>query len=254
MTLKATLLCGALCFAQGALGAEGDVWTLGSGIHYSSGDYGTSTTTDILSIPLELRYERAQWTFRFSLPYVEIDGTGSVVPGLGAVGSSARRRDSAAGLGDLVAAATYAALYDPGAQLGLDLTAKVKAATADEDEGLGTGEHDFAVLVEAYKTFDRTTLFAGVGHHWLGDPPGLRLNDVWSWSLGGSYRLDARDSAGLVYDEREALTADSGKLRELTAFFSRKLDRRWKGQAYFLMGLADGSPDWGAGLSAGYSF
>lgn len=263
MRQAVALLCGVLCCAHAARAAEGDIWTLGSGMHYSTGDYGTSTTTTILSVPLELRYERARWTFRASLPYVEIDGAASVVPGLGSLGGANPRRrgggaattsDSASGLGDLVASASYSAYYDTARRAGIDVIGKVKAATADEDEGLGTGENDFAALVEAFKAFDRTTLFAGIGHHWLGDPPGVRLNDVWSWSLGGTYRLDARDSVGLVYDEREAVADDAAKLREITAFFSRKLDRAWKAQAYFLKGLADGSPDWGAGLSAAYSF
>jgi hypothetical protein len=43
-------------------------------------------------------------------------------------------------------------------------------------------------------------------------------------------------------------------LSELMLFWSRQLDRAWKAQVYFLVGLADGSPDWGAGLSAAYSF
>lgn len=256
-----TLLCSVLFCAGNALAAESDVWTLGTGVHYSSGDYGTSTTTTILSVPLNIRYDRAPWSFRISVPYIEIDGASSVIPGIGSVGSTNPRRrgvagddTTASGLGDVVASATYAAYDDRAARFGIDLTGKVKVATADEDEGLGTGEHDFAALVEAFKTFDRTTVFAGIGHHWLGSSAFIRLEDVWSWSLGASYALDARDSVGLIYDEREAVAAGAAKLSELTGFWSRKVDRAWKVQAYFLMGLAEGSPDWGAGLSAGYSF
>ena len=41
---------------------------------------------------------------------------------------------------------------------------------------------------------------------------------------------------------------------ELTAFYALKYNKSWKTQAYFLKGFSDASPDWGAGLSVGYSF
>ena len=253
MTRLALLFAGALA-AQGALAQEGR-WTLGTGLHYSEGDYGTSTSTTILSLPLTARYDVDRWSLRASIPYLEISGASAVVPGVGAArGGRGTASRTASGLGDLVASATYAAYHDRGAQLGLDVTGKVKVATADEDEGLGTGEHDFALLADAFKQVDRVTWFGGVGFHMLGSSPAIPLDDVWSWNIGGSYRLDARDSAGLVYDARERVSAGAGPISELTAFWSRQLDRRWKAQAYVLKGFADGSPDWGAGLSAAYAF
>jgi hypothetical protein len=262
MKKAAGLLGAALLVAHGALAAENDLWTLGSGIHYNSGDYGTGTTTTILSVPLDISYERAPWRFRISVPYLEIDGASSVIPGIGSVsngnprrrGGTAAASGTASGLGDTVASATYAAYYDRAAQLGIDLTGKIKFGTADADAGLGTGEHDFAALAEVLKTFGRTTWFAGIGHHWLGSSAFIRLDDVWSWSLGASYRIDQRDSAGLVYDGRERVSSAAEALSEITGFWSRKLDRAWKAQVYLLLGLAEGSPDWGAGLSFAYAF
>jgi hypothetical protein len=247
-----------------ALAAEQGVWGLGTGIHYSSGDYGTSSTTTILSIPLTARYDRGPWTFKGSIPYLSVDGPSTVVPGVGRVPNTNPRRrggaatattdGSASGIGDLVLSATYAAYYDRASQLGVDLTGKVKVATADEDEGLGTGENDFAAIVEVFKTLDRLTVFGGIGRHFLGSSSFIPLEDVWSYSLGASYRMDDRDSVGLTFDARDRVAPGASPQRELTGFWSRKLDRDWKGQAYVLKGFADGSPDWGAGLSVVRSF
>lgn len=254
MTPQLGLLCGLAFAACGALAQEGAL-TLGTGLHYSEGDYGTSTTTTILSLPVTARYDQGRWSLRASVPYVEISGAPAVVPGVGAVRRGRGTASAtASGLGDAVASATYAAYYDRSAGVGLDLTGKVKIATADEDEGLGTGEHDFAALVDVFKQLDRLTVFGGVGYHMLGSSAAIPLDDVWSWNVGGSYRIDARDSAGLAYDARERASATSGAISELTAFWSRQLDRRWKAQVYVLKGFADGSPDWGAGLSAAYAF
>jgi hypothetical protein len=267
MRSRIGVLCAAMALGGTAFAADPGAWSLGTGIHYSEGDYGTPTTTTILSIPVTARYDVERWSLRATIPYVEISGAGSVIPGVGSVRNTnprgrgrgaapaaAASEGSASGLGDVVASATYAAYYDRAAQLGLDLTGKVKIATADPDEGLGTGEHDFAALIEVYKTTDRVTLFAGLGYHILGSSAFIQLDDVFSWSLGGSYRIDTRDSAGLAYDARERVSASASPISELTAFWSRRLDRAWKAQVYVLKGFADGSPDWGAGLSATHAF
>ena len=245
--------CAGTLLAFGAQAQESPL-TLGAGLHYSSGDYGTGSTTRITSLAATARYDSGPWTYRATVPYLRIDGDTTVIPGVGPVrgGGSTRRAES--GLGDIVLAATYAAYYDAASTLGVDLTGKLKLATADEDKGLGTGEHDAVFLVELYRTFDRITGFGGIGYHILGDAPGQPLDNVLSASLGASYKLDERDSAGLSLDGRQRVVPGGAPQRELTGFFIRKLDRFWKAQLYALVGLADGSPDWGFGLSAARPF
>ena len=247
-----TAFCAGVALACAAQAQESPL-TLGAGLHYSSGDYGTGSPTRITALAATARYETGPWVYRATLPYLRVDGENAVIPGVGAVrGGSSRRTES--GLGDLVLGATYAAYYDPATALGLDLTGKLKLATADEAKGLGTGEHDLVFLAEFYRTFERVTGFAGIGYHILGDAPGQPLDNVWSASVGATYKLDERDSAGLSLDGRQRVVPGGDRQRELTGFFIRKLDRLWKAQAYALIGLADGSPDWGFGLSAARPF
>jgi hypothetical protein len=254
MRSQTAALCAGMAIAHAALGAPGDELTLGGGFHHSSGDYGTSTNTQITSLAATARYDSGFWVYRATVPYLRVRGDASVVPGTGRVRGGGADRRTASGLGDIVLSATYTAFYDRASTLGFDLTGKVKLATADEDEGLGTGEHDFALLADFYKTFDRVTGFGGVGYHILGDAPGLPLENVWSATLGASYKLNERDSAGASLDGRERVAPGASPQRELVAFFVRRLDRAWKAQVYALIGLADGSPDWGAGLSLARPF
>jgi len=130
----------------------------------------------------------------------------------------------------------------------------VKLGTADQNKGLGTGEDDFAVVVDVFKSLDRLVLLGSVGRHWLGSSPSIPLEDVWSLSVGASYRIGERDSAGVTYDYRQRSSPGGAPQREAIAFWARQLDRAWKGQAYLLKGFSDGSPDRGAGLSATYAF
>src|SRR5207244_13197569 len=109
---KKSLALGLLAFAQGALAADAGEFSLGVGFNYSTGEYGTSTTTEILSIPIVARYDHAPWIFKLSIPYLSISGGTSVAPGIGRVTSSNPKRrggganeGTASGPGDTVTSA-----------------------------------------------------------------------------------------------------------------------------------------------------
>src|SRR6202007_1573076 len=235
---KRSIALGLLAFAQGALAADSGEFSLGVGFNYSSGEYGTSTATEILSIPIIARYDRGPWIFKLTVPYLRISGGTSVVPGVGRVTSTNPRRRgegaaeaTASGLGDIVAAATYTAFYNSATTFGVDVTGRVKLGTADRDQGLGTGENDYGMQVDAYKTYDRVTYFAGIGYTELGSSPFIQLNSVLNATAGASYKVDERNSAGLSLDTRERASPSGSAQRELTAFWTQKIDRTWKMQA-----------------------
>src|SRR5688572_25501468 len=130
-----TLLALSVC-AGNAAGADGEL-SLGVGFNYSEGDYGTSQTTEILSIPVTARYERDRWIFKLTVPYLRVSGPSNVIPGVGQTSNAnpnGRGRGqgggavagttttgTASGLGDIVASATYAAYYDKASRFGVDL-------------------------------------------------------------------------------------------------------------------------------------
>ena len=229
-------------------------FSLGSGLHYSTGTYGESTKTQIVSIPLTGRYDTDVWSFKAVLPYVRISGDTDVVPGAGRVDRRrARDRRVSAGLGDSTLSATYN-LYGAGARSGIGLGGKLKLATGDESEGLGTGSNDGSFQVEGFQTMDRNTLFGVVGYTVFGDSPIVEFENVLNVGVGVTHRLATGDSVGLAFDMRQSGTPAPAAQRELTGFWSHRLDRAWRMQAYVLKGFARGSPDWGAGVSAAYAF
>src|SRR3979490_14530 len=133
---------GLLACAQGALAADSGEFSLGVGFNYSSGEYGTSTTTEIVSIPIIARYERGPWIFKLTVPYLSIPGGTSLVPGVGRVPSSNPRRRgggaseaTATGLGDIVASATYTAFYNSATTFGVDVTGRGKLGNAARAPG-----------------------------------------------------------------------------------------------------------------------
>ena len=84
--------------------------------------------------------------------------------------------------------------------------------------------------------------------------PFIQREDAFSYAVDANHRLLERSAAGMSYDARERLSLFTPPQRELVAFWSRKLDRVWKTQVFLLKGVAEGSPSWGAGAFAAYSF
>jgi len=265
--MRTLLAVTALSLAQAALAAEGEV-SLGSGVSYTTGDYGGSASTHILTIPFTARYEREAWTLRATLPYLRITGPGNVIPGAGPVarvsalgntvplgGSSASQTPSttASGLGDASVAATYT-FYSADKTAGVGLTGRLKFATGDETKSLGTGSTDEGLQLEAFRRFERNTLFGLVGYTFFGHSPIAQFHNVANFGLGASHRTDTDDVFGITFDARQAGSPAPAALRELSGFWTHPIDRSWRMQVYALKGFATGSPDWGAGLNAAYAF
>ncbi len=254
--MRALLALAAFGLAHAALAADG-TWSVGSGVHYSRGDYGTSTETRIVSIPLNLRYDSDPWIVKVTIPYLRITGAGTVVPGIGRIDRNVRGaggETSASGIGDSTISLTYAAFYDSASRTGVDLTGKLKLDTGDENKGLGTGSNDVSLQVDGYRGFERFTAYGSLGYTIFGDSPVVNLQNVLYGSLGLSRRVSESDTVGAELDLRQSGSPAPLPQRELMAFLNHRFDRTWRGQAYLFKGFADGSPDWGAGVSAAYSF
>lgn len=243
----------ALLLAPAVFAAEGEL-SAGAGINYSKGDYGTGSETKILSIPFMARYDSEPWILKLTVPYLRVTGPGDVIPGVGRTNRGGRSETTESGIGDTVLAATYGAFYDAQSKLGLDLTAKLKLPTGDENKGLGTGSVDETLQADGYKAIERFTVFGTLGYTFFGHSDVVELKNAFNYGIGVSTRLDATDSVGLSLDGRQRVVEGGPPQRELTAFWNRRVDKARRLQAYFLLGFADGSPDVGLGVSALFSF
>ena len=241
--------------------AQEGSFSVGGGFDFSSGDYGTSSTTDIFSIPVFGKYETGPWIFKLTVPYIQISGPGNVIPGVGRV-NAVRGNPNAApttsntesGIGDVVAAVTYNVYSRGASDPVVDLTGKIKFGTADENKGLGTGENDYSAQVDVYKSYGQFTALVTAGYSILGSSAAIPLDNVFYGSFGGVYKFDNRTSGGVILDLRQAASATSGSRSEATAYVAYKLSDVWKAQAYVLKGFADGSPDYGLGATIARSF
>lgn len=289
-----------LTCAGATMAADGLVINVGS--EYTSGKYGGTDRTTITSVPLSVKYTTGQVTLRVSVPWLHINGTGTVIPsGIGGISSSggatgsgsssggsigvfgcaADNRSGASkpedngpcattttvvggganavavrrteeGFGDVVAALAYNALNANG--FILDVTGKIKFATASDTRGLGSGKTDYALQVEAEKTVGSGYFNGGIGYKWLGDPTGVQLRNVWYGAIGGGLKLSADTTVGVSYDYASSARSGGTAGQELSFYASQRLGKNVKLNGNLYKGLSNASPDWGLGISLGYSF
>lgn len=71
---------------------EPAVWRASAGANYSEGKYGDTATTKVVSAPVAIKYRKGGFSIRLSVPWVHIDGPGSIL-------DTPQGRD--AGFGDL---------------------------------------------------------------------------------------------------------------------------------------------------------
>ncbi len=249
--MRPTLTLLASLFASFSLPTLGDTFRTAVGFDYSSGDYGTDTTSEIWYVPVVGKYETGPMTYKVTVPWLritnpEVGPDGDPLPG--------GCRDVESGLGDTVGSASYALLDGSESGVFVDLIGKVKFPTADEDQCLGTGETDYTAQVDVAKAFGPVTGFATLGWKKYGDPPDSDFDDPVFASLGFATPIAARTTAGASYDWRQKVVSTGSQIKELTLFVTHKLSQQWKVQLYAVKGFSDASPDAEGGMLVFHSF
>jgi len=222
------------------------------GYHYSTGTYGTSSTTEIAYIPLIAKAEVGAWTVQATLPYLRISGP----PGVAAVGNTFAQTTGGTsdGLGDVLLRGAYTFMPLTSWMPFVDLAGIIKFPTASRGAGLGTGEFDYGIESELFWSLGRCTPFATVGYRFLGSPPGTDLDSVVVGSIGGIYRVLEPVHAGLFLDYRQSPAAAVGERLDLIPFGTWQINPHWSVDLYASAGLAKGSPDAGTGLQLAYAW
>jgi hypothetical protein len=214
--------------AANTLQAEEGFLTVAAGAKYATGTFGTDYETKSYYFPLIASYIKGGWSFAVTVPYVILDSEGSFTwtpggmvpispdkPKGGSGGGTMRAAPPAAdtptetaptqtsGLGDIILDAGYT--FFPESLPMIKVGAIMKAATADADKGLGTGENDYSAQISLFKVWDKTSMSLYGGYTFTGDSAEVSYNDVFYGSAGVGYYLDPAFSAGLSYFYRESM-------------------------------------------------
>lgn len=271
------LLLLALRFPFLAEAADHD-WQIGVSASYSSGDYGTGSTTTITSVPLTLRRLFRDGDIRLTIPYISVTGDCSVTLVAGVPnrtegtcptetrvirrGNQIRvqrrvrqTRTTNGGIGDIVLQGRYYILDENRLLPTVAVTGRIKFPTADPDRGLGTGEFDEGAGIEISKQLFRNVLgFVDGGYTIIGKPEDVPLRNQWYYDLGLGYSFTENLLGSIYYEEYRAVIAGTENPRDVFLALNYKLTPELRLSASYLIGLSDGAPDYAISGGIAYRF
>ena len=258
---------------------KGPNWQVGFSPTYMSGNYGTSSTTNITYLPLSIRRLFDNGDLTFTVPYLCITSDGAVtlvsgVPnrvsksgttttaqGGGQGGGKGKKSpgnveptsSTDCGIGDLLFRGRYYLVDEQGLVPTIAVTGRIKIPTADSDRGLGTGRFDETLGVELSKTLVKNWLgFANFGYTFIGEPEGVDLRNQWYYDFGVGYNVTNNLLVSMYYEEYRALIEGLSNPRDLLFALNYKATSALRFNASILVGLSNGAPDYG--LTGGISW
>lgn len=253
------LLLASLLFAVAGNVAAAEFKML-SGVEYSSGKYGAQQSTNIWYYHVTPQYETDNWIFKLTLPYVSIAGPGNVAGAAGNGGQVIARGNNTptvtSGQGDIVGAVSYNLVRNTEQNLLLDMTSKVKFATANAAQGLGTGKNDYSLQLDLTQQQQEWAFFSSLGYRKMGDTSTVNFKNPWFASLGTGYTLSQDTQLGAAYNTQQAVVLGGAPIKEMMLFWAYTDTNLHNAhalaehtlQSYVIKGFSDGSPAWGLGL------
>lgn len=169
------------------------------------------------------------------------------------LGGSSFNRTTQSGLGDIVAAFSYNLIDHATTGIAFDITTRIKIPTASTKQNMGSGQVDYAIQGDLFKTISKFTLSATFGYRILGNPSGITFHNVLYGATGAGYQLSPSVTMGANYTmgQSPVRLEDS---RDLTLYFSQRVSNNFRLNAYGIRGFSDRSPDWGGGINLRYVF
>ncbi len=224
---------------------EAPRWQAGLAFSYLTGDYGEQDKTDIFYLSATAKRYVRKGDVTLTVPYVDISS-----PGVTFVGGDVEPvpgGGSGSGLGDIILKGRYYAAEQHGWVPFVDLVGSVKFPTADEDEGLGTGEPDFTAMVELARRLrqDAWTVLAEFGYTFVGEPSGYDVDNRWLYSIGLAFEVDPKLTLSAYLDGRTAIFEGRDDPLSLLAACEFKFRPGLRLDVLLEAGLNDGSPDLG---------
>lgn len=221
-----------------------------TGLDYSSGEYGGTETTEVISAPLGVRFAVDDWSFRASTSYLHITGPADVSEeGEAGGGVGAVRVGTEQGLGDTTVSVERALRQIGGSDAYLEVSARARLPTGDEERGLGVGAVDYSVVTEAGVSSRRGGFNISVGYRFLGQPDeGPERRDGLQAGAGAWLPVGRRTRIGVYGNWREASVEGNDDPANAGAYVSHRMTQRLRVTFTASSGLSDASPDYTAGV------
>lgn len=274
--LLALVMCGPALASDDIIYHNQERGSVSLGVEVNSGEYGTPNTITGVYMPLILTwFPTSRIDLGVEIPFVyqntsytTVGTSQTTVPvstrrgarGIMATSSptstttSGSADSSASGLGDLIFRAGVIAYFESDYVPQLRPSVYVKAPTADEAEGLGTGELDAGAGIEASKWIDDTHLTGEMFYNYQGKVAGLGLKNYFNYTAGAGYQITEQLQPMVLVKGSTATSSGLEAPLELRARLLWSMTKAATLDTFVSHGLSDSSPEYGGGVAMIYSF
>lgn len=223
--------------------ADAPAWQTGLSFSYLTGDYGQDNNTDIFYSAASVKRYLEKGDVTLTVPYLDISSDGATFVG-GEV-EAINGGDGGSGLGDIILKGRYYAVEQNGLIPYIDLVGSIKFPTADEDEGLGTGETDFTCMVEFARRLKNNNWIAlgELGYTFVGEPSGYDVDNRYLYSAGLAYELNPKVTLSGYLDGRTAIFKSNDDPLSILLIGEYKFRPDLRFDTLLEFGLNDGAPD-----------
>lgn len=282
---KWLMSCSYCCLAL-LITTPGPVWakdinlSLGLGVEYATGSYGTDQRTDSLTVPVTIRYAPIErFDLELVIPYIYQSNGSTVSSGMyrfrngannapaknsgtakpasaggGQTSGSSRSAESESGLGDLSLKTGFIAVTEGTYTPRVKPLLYAQFPTGDENKGLGAGVFSGGAGLELAKWFGKWNVSAEGVYHFQEKSDRFALKNFVSYEAGVACQITDRFLPSLIVKGASAPSDFSSPIAEVRLKSSFRLTGRASVEGYLGTGLTSQSPDFGAGLAVFYDF
>lgn len=230
------------------------VWSVGSTLYYSVGNYGKARETQFWELSPYLQYRQGATRIRVTTPYLSVTTTRQVLSRRDSLGhrSTIEQSTTHSGPGDVTLSGDYTF---PAVGYGFNLIpyANIKLGTASIR--LGTGETDYELGLGVTRAIGTSFFpFAHAGYRWVGKSDLYTLNSYPTYDAGASYRLGRGNYLTAMLYGHPASQPSSAAVAEASVAWNYSPKPQYGLQVYVVKGLSNGSPDFGVGIGGNFRF
>lgn len=265
-------------------------WQLGFTPSYSSGKFGTNTTSSFFYAPLSIRRIFKDGDVTLVIPFVTatsdgrttlVGGTATRVDdngggggsnddggcsGKGQSGSGSNRvcgtttraagqKVTTAGLGDIILKGRYYVVEEKDYMPLIAVTGRMKLPTASASQGLGTGAFDYGAGIEISKLLgEKWIAFMDGGYNVIGDPDGINFQNQHWYDVGAGYYVTKELLCSAYYEEYRAIARGFVNARDVFIATNYTASSAWRFSGGVTVGLSDGAPAYALTVGTSYRF
>ncbi len=263
------LTCSSLVWAEGPYGSIYDTlrsresgydWTFSAAATFITGELATAVTSSGVYVPFTLQRNLSRGRIAFTLPYIgervgfdtaDFEGRYFQTGTTGFTGYY-----NSGGLSDMILKGGYDfQLEKNGYSYDLTGVARIKFPTGRRSNGLGSGESDQSIGVEALKTLENNWFTMGsLFFTNTGDMPNNELQNPFTFAAGVGYKWPEAGYLSVMLEQSSALLDDHPHPRDFLFNYAHPISEDSDLVAHILWGLSEGSTDFAVGIGVNVRF